>query len=192
MKKCTRCGLLNDDAAEHCSACGFTAFAAKPAHAPRAHENPGLPHAGVTVERHGALVTLKCRTPAEACLVRDNLESAAVIALLPNEEEMLRQYQLKGFVEVEIPAAAYDSAGDLRSMAEFSVTPQPQGLPLHGKVLAVFLAIVIVPGLLVFAWLLSSYRAHGEERKAKDFKRWFFIGLAAWLLLILLSVAFSK
>jgi hypothetical protein len=93
---------------------------------------------------------------------------------------------------VEIPAAAYDSAGDLRSIVEFSVTPQPEGLPPHGKLLAVFLAVAIVPGLLVFVWLLFSYREHGEESKAKDFKRWFLIGLAAWLLMIILSVALSK
>jgi hypothetical protein len=104
---------------------------------------------------------------------------------------MLLQYEQKGFVEVEIPAAAYDSAGDLRSIVEFSVTPQPEGLPPHGKLLAAFLAVMIVPGVLIFAWLLSSYRAHGEERKAKELKLWFLIGLAAWALIIVLSLALS-
>ena len=188
MKKCTRCGLLNDDAAENCSACGFSVFATKPAHAQTTNQL----QAAVKAERHGSRVILKCRTPDEACLVRDTLESADVIALLPGEEEMLRQHQQKGFVEVEISATAYDSAADLHSIVEFSVTPQPQGLPLHGKLLAAFLAVFIVPGLIIFVLLLSSYRAHGEERKAKDFKRWFLIGLAIWLLMIILSVALPK
>jgi len=139
------------------------------------------------------MVTLKCRTPAEASLVRENLESAGVIALLPDEKELVLQHKQKGYVELEIPAAAYYAAGDLPSIVEFSAPPQPApGIGVSGKLLAMLLAAVIVPGLLIFAWLLTSYRKHGEERKAKELKLWFFIGLAVWLLVIIASVAASN
>jgi hypothetical protein len=193
MKKCARCGLLNDDKAEVCSSCEFTLFEEKPAQAPcpKATAEPASP--GVTAERHGAMVRLKCRTPAEACLVRETLESAGVIGLLPDENEMGVQYSQNGYVELEIPAAAYHAAGELPSIVEFSLPPPPPpGIGLHGKILAMLLAAVIVPGLLIFAWLLTGYRKHGEERKAKELKLWFFIGLAAWLLIIIASVALSS
>lgn len=192
MKKCTRCGLLNDDTADSCSGCGFTAFKEKPADA-RPHEaNRLLAQVGVTVTRHGTMVTLRCRTPHEALLVRENLEAGDIIATLPNEEEMLRQYEDKGYVDVEIPAAAYDSAGELRSIVEFSAAPCEPGLPLHGKMFAMLLGAVIVPGILIFAWLLTSYRDQGEERKANQFKLWFFLGIASLLSIGVLCAVFSK
>jgi len=193
MKKCARCGLVNENKAETCTSCGFTVFEEKPPHAGRTKPGPESAHSGVTAERHGAMVTLKCRTPAEACLIRENLESANVIALLPDDEEMALQYSQKGYVELEIPAAAYDSAGDLRSIVEFSAPPPPApGIGTSGKLLAMLLAAVIVPGLLIFAWLLTSYRKHGEETKAKELKLWFLIGVGAWVLFILASLAFSS
>jgi hypothetical protein len=139
------------------------------------------------------MVTLKCRTPAEACLVRENLESGGVIATLPDETEMaLLQYTQKGYVEVNIPAAAYDADSDLRSIVEFSAPPPPPpGIGLVGKVAAVCLAVMIVPGLLVFVWLLQSYKKHGEERKARELKLCFLLGLSIWLLIITMSVATS-
>jgi hypothetical protein len=193
MKKCARCDLLNSDTAEICSGCGFTVFEEKPEHARQPKPTPAPAGPGLTAERRGDMVTLKCRTPAEACLVRESLESADIIALLPDENEIELQYSQKGFVEVQIPAAAYDSAGDLRSIVEFSAPPPPApGIGLLGKFLAMFLAVMIVPGALIFAWLLTSYRKHGELRKAKEFKRWFLIGLAVWLLGIIVSAAISK
>jgi len=193
MKKCVRCGLLNEDKAEACSKCEFTLFEEKPSEGPRRKLTAEPASPGVTAERHGAMVRLKCRTPAEACLIRETLESAGVIALLPDENEMCLQYSQKGYVELEIPAAAYHPAGDLPSIAEFSVPPPPPpGIGLHAKILAMLLAAVIVPGLLVFAWVLTGYKNHGEERKAKEFKLWFFIGLAAWLLIIITLVALSS
>jgi hypothetical protein len=193
MKKCARCGLLNDHTAETCSGCRFTLFEESPAHAAQPRPTVESAGPGLTAERHGNMVTLKCRTPAEAWLVRENLETAGIIALLPGEDEIELQYAQQGYVGVEIPATAYDSAGELQSIVEFSVSPPPPpGIGLTGKVMAMFLAIMIVPGALIFAWLLTSYRKHGAERKAEELKLWFLIGLASWLLLIIASVAFSK
>jgi hypothetical protein len=179
MKKCARCGLLNAEKAQSCSNCGFTAFEEKPAHVPGPKPSADIANPRIAIERHGAMMTLKCRTPAEAWLVRENVEFAGISALLPDEREMVLQHNQKGYVELEIPAAAYDSARDLRSIVEFSAPPPlPPGIGLPGKILAMFLAALIVPGLLIFAWLLTSYKKHGEDRKARELKLWFFIGLA--------------
>ena len=193
MKKCARCDLLNGDTAETCSGCGFTVFEEKPEHARQPKPTLGSAGSGLAAERHGDMVTLKCRTLAEACLVRESLESADIIALLPDENEIGLQYSQEGYVEVRIPAAAYDSAGDLRSIVEFSAPlPPPPGIGSTGKFLAMLLAVMIVPGALIFAWLLTSYRKHGEERKAKELKHWFLMGLAVWWLGIIVSVAILK
>jgi hypothetical protein len=57
-----------------------------------------------------------------------------------------------------------------------------QPLSLVGKAMALGCGVVILPGLLVFPLLLSNYRENGYHRMAKDFKLWFFLGVAAWLL----------
>ena len=50
-------------------------------------------------------------------------------------------------------------------------------------------AVVLIPGLLVFAWLLSSYRANGYDRMAKEFKLWFLFGVMTWLLVTLVALS---
>jgi len=138
------------------------------------------------------MVTLKCRTPAEARLVRENFESAGVIALAPQEEQMLLQYKKNGYVEVQVPADAYDSTGDLRSVVEFSISGSDAGgLRFIQKLFAASLGVLIIPGLLIFAWLLTSYRKQGLQREAKEFKFWFLVGVGAWVLIILAALAFS-
>lgn len=193
MKKCVHCGLLNDDAIEACQGCGFTEFDAKPSQGGQPEKEK--PVRSVSAERHGRMVTLKCRTPAEALLVQQNLESEGVIALLPSEEQMFLQHRKKGYVEVQVPADAYDSTGDLRSVVEFSTgvparyNPGAVDLPSSEKLLAAFLGVLVVPGLLVLPWLLKGYREQGEERKAKVFKLCFFVGIGAWVVVILAFLA---
>jgi len=67
-----------------------------------------------------------------------------------------------------------------------------QPLPLLGKAIGMGSAVVLIPGLLVFAWLLSSYRANGYDRMAKEFKLWFLFGVVLWILCILVSVCLTS
>jgi len=64
-----------------------------------------------------------------------------------------------------------------------------QPLPLLGKAIGMGSAVVLIPGLLVFAWLLSSYRANGYDRMAKEFKLWFLFGVMTWLLVTLVALS---
>ena len=72
------------------------------------------------------MITLKCRTPEEAFLVCDELEAADILTILPDQEELLLQYQRNGYVEVRVSARAYESLADLRSVG---TTNWPQFAP---------------------------------------------------------------
>jgi len=189
MKGCKGCGRQNDDAASRCRECGSPDFATEaqeqPAVARRASESDDVPLAAFA-EREGNVVTLRCRTPAEAYLVSDELEKADIVTPLPGDEELFREYKRKGYVELRISAKAYESVADLRSVVEFQYKRMrvDEPLPYFERALAVGCAFLIVPGVFVFLWLLSDYRANGYHRKASQFKLWFFIGIASWFLLV--------
>jgi hypothetical protein len=196
MKKCDYCGQLTDDAATTCRGCGSSGFAAPGESVavadPRKLEPDEIPLTAIA-RKDGSAITLKCRTPEEAYLVCDELEKADILTILPDEEELLSLFRRDGFVEVRVSAKAYESVADLRSAVEFQYKRVRADQPLanFGKVVGMGCAIMIVPGLLVFAWLLTSYRKHGYDRRAKEFKFWFFLGVAAWLLLLAACFAFG-
>ncbi len=190
MKACDYCGGQNDDAASRCERCGSRAFVEpevlKRAVMSRVPESDELPLEAFA-ENMGNVVALKCRTVEEACLVMQELEKADILTPFPTEEELEAEYERNGCVELRISACAYESAKDLQSAVEFQykVLRGEQPLLFAGKMAAIFCAVMIVPGLLIFAWLLTSYRSHGYHRRAKEFKAWFFLSLAGWILLIL-------
>jgi hypothetical protein len=139
-------------------------------------------------QKDGGALTLKCRTPGEAYLICDELEEKDILTILPNEEELLAQFRRDGYVEVRVSANAYESLADLESTVEFQYKRlrAEQPLPLLGKLPSMVLAVMIVPGMLVFVWMLMSYRKSGYDRMARDLKFWFCLGIAEWLLLIAL------
>ncbi len=151
----------------------------------RKPEPEELPSTGLA-EKEGNVITLKCRTPSEAYLVSEELEKADIVTILPGEDELFSEYRRSGYVELRVSAKAYESVADLRSVVEFQHKRlrADQPLPYVGKMIAMGCAVLVVPGLLVFAWLLSGYRANGYSRMAKEFKFWFFLGVASWVLVL--------
>jgi hypothetical protein len=189
MKRCDYCGRESDDTVTQCRDCGSSDFADDAGQKlltelrlPDPDEVPLTP----LEKRDGNIVILKCRTPGEAYLVRYELEKGDIIALLPGHEDLLADRKRKGYVEVRVSSGAYESATDLRKAVEFQYRRLRRDQPLSnaGKAVAIGCAIMIVPGLLVFLWLLSNYRTNGYHRRAKEFKLLFLIGLASWPLLI--------
>jgi hypothetical protein len=130
-------------------------------------------------EKKGASALLKCRTPGEARLVAAQLEREQIIAILPDEKTMLHQYRTNGCVQVQVSAKAYGSAVVLQSVVEFRywVIRREQPLSFVGKMGAMFLGVMVVPGLLVYTRLRSSYITRGYERMAREFKLWLFLGV---------------
>jgi len=112
--------------------------------------------------KDGDAVTLRCRTPGEAYLICDQLESEDVLTILPDEEELLARFKRDGYVEVRVSAKAYESLGDLKSTVEFQYKQlkSEQRLPLSGKLLAMLAAMMIVPGAILFALKLSNFSVH--------------------------------
>jgi hypothetical protein len=183
--------LLNEDTAEYCESCEFREFAERPPERRQRQREGKALRSALPVERRGGMVALKCRTPGEAQLVLENLESAEVVALMPNYEEMVLQYENNGYVEVQIPADVYDSSPDLRAMVEFSISEPAASNPATAsytsmqKFLAGVLGVVFVPGLIIFAWQLTHHREAGEEKMARDLKFWFLVGIGGWVFLLL-------
>jgi hypothetical protein len=197
MRTCDYCGRVNEDAAMTCYECGSSGFAARSdselAAESRKLDPDEIPLAAIAV-KDGSAMTLRCRTPGEAYLICDELEKADILSILPEEEELLSRFRNNGHVEVRVSAKAYQSLVDLKSTVEFQYKRlrAEQPLPHFGKLVAIGCAMMLVPGVLMFAWLLTSYRKNGYDRKARDFKFWFFLGVAAWLLLLAACVAFSS
>ena len=191
MKKCSQCGLVSDDSVFECESCGGTVFAWSPRSIP---EDPGGKpvRTELPVERRNGMVILRCRTPDEALLVQEQLEQADIIAVLPNEAEMERQFAQQDFIEVQIPAEAYDSSEEVRSIVGFSscapvLDPAVVGYTTTQKCLAALLGFFFVPGLLLFAWILTGYKESGENQKAKDLKWSVFFGFSLWIFFLLLT-----
>ena len=196
MKKCDYCGRANDDAATACHECGSSDFASE--HEPvsvtdsRQPERDEIPLAPIA-QKEGSAISLKLRTPKEAYLVCNELEEADIVAILPEEEELLSQFKEKGYVEVRVSAKAYESLADLRSRVEFQYgrVRAEQPLSYFGKMAGMGCGAMIVPGMFVFAWLVSSYRKNGYDKMAKELKFWFLLGVAALLLLGIAGAAFE-
>jgi hypothetical protein len=189
MKICDYCGRENADTVTQCRDCGssdFTDGAGQKLFTELRLPEPGEIPLTPFAKRDSNIVILKCRTPGEAYLVRYELEQADIFALLPSDDEMLADYKRRGYVELQASTGAYESATDLRKAVEFQYKRLRREQPLSnaGKAVAIGCAFMIVPGLLVFLSLLSSYRTNGNHRMAKEFKLFFFMGLASWLLVI--------
>src|SRR5215469_6699915 len=103
MKKCDYCGHVNDDAATACHECGSSGFAeggdSVLVTQSRKLDPDEIPPV-IMAQKGGSVITLKCRTPGEAYLVCGELEKADVLAILPDEEELLAQFRRDGCVEV--------------------------------------------------------------------------------------------
>ena len=189
MKRCDYCGRENDDTVAHCPGCGssdFTDESGEKLFTELRRRDLNKLTLTPPAKRDSDIVILKCRTPGEAYLVRYELESAEIMVLLPGHEELLADYKHRGFVELQVAAGACGSATDLRKAVEFQYKRLrgEQSLSNAARAVAVSCALMIVPGLLVFLWLLSSYRTNGYHRMATEFKLFFFVGLASSLLAI--------
>jgi hypothetical protein len=188
MKKCAHCGLLNDAAAAACTNCGGKDFRLKPPERRRPEveeERPRPAPAPLAGQRQGEIVTLKCRTPGEAYLVCQSLGSSNATAVLPDEEQILAQYKRHGYVEVQVPADAYDSNDDLRSVVGLPGSCGPDQKPpvyklqLFEIVSALFLGFFFFPGAVVFWSLVDRCIKRGERWKIRRLCVLFFIGLSS-------------
>jgi hypothetical protein len=151
-----------------------------------------IPLQAMAKKDHGSIV-LKCRTPEEAYLVCDELEKSDILAILPEEHELLAQFKANGYVEVKVSANFYGQLPDLRSSVEFQYKRLRAEKPLSpfGKLLGIGCGLMPFPGAFVFAWLLTSYKKNGYARMRRNLKFWFFVGFISWVLLITAMVVFS-
>ncbi len=131
-------------------------------------------------ERRGQLMVLRCRTPAEADLVIQELAREDIMGVLPQEEIERYRRSGGGYVEIQISAAAYQSASELQKVVEFhhQVVRADQPLPFGGRVVAFVLGISICPGLLVFLVVCNNYSARGYQRMARQALLYCLCGLA--------------
>lgn len=186
-KVCDYCGLRNASDADLCRGCGSVLDVST------LLEVSEIPQRSPPVSRErlpvstldGGVVTLRCRTPEEAFLVRDELGEADILAILPDEVE--EQYAETGVVEVRVSAKSLQAMPELQAAVEsrYQKVRTRQTLPSGMKALAMGCGAFFLPGLLAYPFFVLGYQKHGYLRMAREFQKWFFLGLASWVLLIL-------
>jgi len=214
MKICNYCGAGSEDGARACGSCGQNDFGPSDSVEPEPRkQQPETALPCSAVERRGDKVILHCRSISEALLVAEDLEREGMqFKLCGNEtlEQLLERSQQERAsfpldapvnstpaelptaergVKFQVEACAYEAASHLlRSSLEFRApAPVPDAekrLSSSGKAVAMLLGAFILPGVIIFAFMISSYRSGGLDRKARDFKFWFLMGLLAWAALL--------
>jgi hypothetical protein len=118
-------------------------------------------------------------------LTTEKLEQEGIVVLMAEPDELLPDYKRKGYVKLRVSCQAYKSLADLKAALEFQYKVLRSELPLRwpSKLAALFCAGLRLPGVGVFVFLLSSYIEHGYDRRAKEFKSWYFLGLAIYILM---------
>lgn len=144
----------------------------------------------LTAEKEGTLTVLKCRTPGEAFLVADELEAADILVVLPGEEDLEKEFESNGSVSIRVSSRSYDAAKELQTVIERKHwddrvkerSDQPLSVPMI--LVAISLGMAFVPGCF-FLWIINDiHKARGYGRKAKSFRRWFFVGIALLIVLV--------
>ena len=134
----------------------------------------------LTVEENGNLTELQCRTPREALLIAEQCEVADILAVVPGEQEMLAEFNAKGYVSVNVSTRSYQAAKELQAVVERQYVQERsrKKLPIAMAFVAVFLGVVWCPGMVFFFMIKRIYRNKGYNQKAKSFVRWFWVGFA--------------
>jgi hypothetical protein len=195
MTKCPYCGWKNDYETEICHKCGLHEFEAKlesmVQEQEKSSKSQGTSSLSI-VEKSGKTVTLKCRTPREAFLVADELEARDIVAILPDEKTMMTDYELHGFVNVQVSANAYEAAKELQSVLERThwENRAQEPLPLIMKIAAFLLFPVIGPGWAFLVMKYLAYKRKGYDRKKREFGRWLLFSAVFWFVLVLVLTRF--
>jgi hypothetical protein len=171
MKICLQCGLGNMDSSPSCGRCHHREFA------------PATPEF-LTIEENGSLTELKCRTPQEALLIAEQCEAADILAVVPDGQEMLVEFNAKGYVSVNVSTRSYQAAKELQAVVErrYVQARSSEKLPMIMVLVAVFLGVLWCPGMFFFFMIKDIYRNKGYEQKAKSFVRWFWFGFALFFI----------
>ena len=114
MKRCSFCGRQHDDSTDVCNECGSPIVSTEvelaikgPCREPDEIPTPPL------AQKEGNAITLRCRTPGEAYLVKDELEQSDIVTILPEDKALYLEYKRNGYVEIRVSAKAYSSIPDL-------------------------------------------------------------------------------
>ena len=196
MKRCRRCENENEDDARFCPECGHGEFAAVeaqtgPVEIGSPKSTPKLEY--LTAERVESLVILKCRTPSEAFLVAGELEAADILAILPDDEMLLKEFQENGFVSIQVSARSYEAATELQTVIERKHWEKraQERLSIPMVLTAFGFGVIPIFGILPFFATQKLYQTKGYHRKAMLLARWFVIGFVLFPCLFFCYLMFS-
>ncbi len=206
MKVCNYCGRENEAAATHCRECGnaeFKSAGSVPPTPPVERETPVkfIPRTLSSSERQQSFATLQtCRTLEEADWLVTQLDAAGIEALIPDEGLMQAaawNANTYGYVRVQVPTWQYDEAVEFLKDSEpgegveagASVEMSQERFPILTACFLLMLPATCLPGLVFAGMIRASYLKRGCQRWADEVWKYFFFGLAFWLLaFILLSI----
>lgn len=194
MKACLHCGRLSDYASYSCWQCGqevFVPLGMLLPDSPFTAPSVAPPAESLEIESEGNVTLLKCRTPGEAYLIAQQLEAADILVTLPEAKVITAEFQRSGFVSLRVSTKAYEAARDVqlridRRLWEADRASHP---PSFGTLLGAF-ALGLVPffGVLLLPVVRGAFKAKGYQRKDQLFDRWFCVGFALFLGLVVVVI----
>jgi hypothetical protein len=200
MKTCDYCGRQNPANAIHCHECGSIEWKGPPSEV----ASNATPSSNTLVEEpeptfistQGNATIIHCRTPAEASLVMKKFEAADIVALVPVEHSnWQRAAGAIGILPIQVSTRALTADKDLHDSVTFAYNPKMRAgrpLPSIMKVIAFILPLLSPIGMFFFIVEARSFKNQGFQKRARDWARWFGVGLAAWATLIALMVIYAR
>jgi hypothetical protein len=102
---------------------------------------------------------------------------------------MLQEFKTHGYVSIKVSAQSYAAAKELQEAIECRQWQNrgEQPLPVKMALVAVGLGMMVFPGLIFFFMLYKEYEKKGFPRKANAFGKWFIVGFAFDMTVIVLA-----
>jgi hypothetical protein len=200
MKTCDYCGRENSEDAVRCQECGSIEWK-KP---PMLEASNATPSSNALVEEpepafistQGNATIIHCRTSAEADLVMKKFQAADIVALVPVDHSNWQRVRgATGILPIQVSTRALTADKDLHDCVTFAYDPKMRAghpLPSVMKIIAFLLPLLFPIGMFLFILEATGFKNQGFQKRARDWARWFGIGMAAWATIIALMVIYAR
>jgi len=197
MKTCDYCGRQNPADAIRCHECGSIEWKRPSESNATPSSNPFFEEPEPTfISTQGNATIIHCRTPVEAALVMKKFQAADILALVPAEHSnWQRAPGATGTLPIQVSTRALTADKELHDCVTFAYDPKTRAghpLPSVMKIIAFLLPLLFPLGVFFFMIEASSFKNQGFQKRARDWARWFAIGMAAWATIITLMVIYAQ
>jgi hypothetical protein len=123
-------------------------------------------------------------------------QAADIVALVPVEHSNWQRVRgVTSTLSIQVSTRALTADKDLHDCVTFAYDPKMRTghpLPPAMKIIAFLLPLLFPLGAFFFIIEASSFKNHGFQKRARDWARWFGLGMAAWAMIIALMVIYAR